>query len=90
MLHTVFDGILRETIVWMFSLVELIYWYLLLVVGDDAADEVGVGVPQSGHELGQLLLVKLAHRAEHALTGLKGTRHLRHPCNLIQTHDTIH
>ena len=32
--------------------------HLLLVVGDDAADEVGVGVPQRGHELGQLLLVQ--------------------------------
>lgn len=48
------------------------------MVGDDAANKVGVGVPQSGHELGQLLLVQLAHCAEHALAGLKGTGHLGH------------
>ena len=64
--------------------------HLLLVVGDDAADEVGVGVPQGGHELGQLLLVELAHRAEHALTGLEGTGHLAHPSHLVQAHDAVH
>lgn len=59
------------------------------MVRDDAADKVGVGVPQSGHELGQLLLVQLAHGAEHALTGLKGTGHLGHARHLIQTHDVV-
>jgi len=63
--------------------------YLLLVVGDDATDKVGVGVPQSGHELGQLLLVQLAHRAEHTLAGLEGTGHFGHG-HLIQTHDAVH
>lgn len=47
--------------------------HLLLVVRDDAADEVRVGVPQCGHEVPQLLLVQLAHCAEHAFTGLERT-----------------
>ena len=59
------------------------------MVGDDAADEVGVGVPERGHELGQLLLVQLPHRAEHALTRLEGPRHLRHPGHLVQAHDAV-
>lgn len=60
------------------------------MVGDDAANKVGVCVPQSGHELGKLLLVQLAHRAEHALACLKGTRHLGHARHLIQTHNAVH
>lgn len=40
---------------------------LLLMVGDDAADKVGVGVAQGGHQFAQLLLVQLPHCAEHAL-----------------------
>ena len=39
------------------------------MVGDDAADEIGVGVPEGLHELGQLFLVELRHGAEHALPG---------------------
>ena len=66
--------------------------HLLLVVGDNTADKVGVGVPQCGHELGERLLVELAHRAEHALLGLIGCAEGRlvHPCYLVQTHDTVH
>lgn len=60
------------------------------MVGDDTANKVGVGVPQSGHELGQLLLVQLAHCAEHALAGLKGPGHLGHARHLVQTHDAVH
>lgn len=48
--------------------------YLLLMVGDDATDKVGVGVPQGSHQLGQLLLVQLSYCSEHALPGLKGPR----------------
>jgi len=48
--------------------------YLLLVVGDDAAYKVGVGVAEGGHQLGQLLLVELGHGAEHTLPGA-GTEH---------------
>ena len=64
----------------------------LLVVGDDAADKVGVGVPQGGHEVGQLLLVQLAHRAEHALLGLVGgtERCVAHASHLVQAHDAVH
>lgn len=43
------------------------------MVGDDTADKVGLGVVKSGHELGQGLLVELAHSTEHALLGLGGT-----------------
>lgn len=65
--------------------------YPLFVVGDDAANKVGVGVSQRGHQLGQLLLVQLPHSAEHALLGLVGgaERRLVHPGNLVQTHDSI-
>ena len=42
---------------------------LLVVVGDDAPHEVGVGVPQGEHELAELLLVQLGHRPEHAPLG---------------------
>lgn len=64
----------------------------LLVVGDDAAHEVGGGVAQRGHELPQLLLVQLPHRAEHALLGLGGAgqRALRHLGHLVQPHDSVH
>lgn len=63
-----------------------------LVVGDDAAHEVGVGVSESGHELGQLLLVELADCAEHALLGfVRGAEgRLVHPGHLVQAHDPIH
>ena len=74
------------------SLCEDLRSHPLLVVGDDAADEVGVGVPQRGHELGQLLLVQLTHGPEHPLLGLIGgtERRLVHPRNLVQTHDPVH
>lgn len=65
--------------------------YLFLVVGDDAADEVRVGVPERGHEVTQLLLVQLAHSAEHALTCFERTVHgVRHSCHLIQADDAVH
>lgn len=44
----------------------------LLVVGNDAADEVGLRVVQRGHQLPQRLLVQLTHRAKHPLLGLGG------------------
>ena len=63
-----------------------------MVVGDDAAYEVGVGVPQRGHEAGEGLLVQLPHRAEHALLRLVGgaERRLRHARHLVQSHDAVH
>ena len=44
---------------------------LLVVVGDDAPDKVGVGVVERGHEFAQLFLVQLAHSAEHAFLGAR-------------------
>lgn len=66
--------------------------YSFLVVGDDAANKVGVGVPQRGHELGERLLVELADRAKHALLGFVGGTESRliHPGHLVQAHDTVH
>lgn len=66
--------------------------YSFLVVGDDAANKVGVGVPQCGHELGERLLVQLADRAKHALLGFVGGTKSRliHPGHLVQAHDTVH
>lgn len=75
--------------------IDGVYGYLtahpLFVVGDDAADKVGVGVPQSCHELRQLLLVQLAHCAKHALLGLVGSakRCLIHSRDLVQTHNSV-
>ena len=37
------------------------------VIGDDAAHEVGIGVPQRRHQARELLFVELTHRAEHTL-----------------------
>lgn len=66
--------------------------YPLLVVGDDAAHEVGVGVAERGHQLGERLLVELAHGAEHALLGLVGRAkgRLGDARDLVQPHDAIH
>jgi len=41
----------------------------LVVVGNDAANKVGVRVPQGVHQLGQLFLVQLRDGPEHALAG---------------------
>lgn len=43
----------------------------LLVVGDDAAEEVGVGVPQRGHQFGERLFIKLTDGPEHSLLCLQ-------------------
>lgn len=60
------------------------------MVGDDAADKVGVGVSERGHQVPQLLLVQLAHGAEHAFTRLEGTVHgIRHSRYFIQADDTV-
>ena len=48
--------------------------HLFLVVGNDAAHEVGVGVVECGHQLAQLLLVRLPHRVEHALARARTER----------------
>lgn len=61
------------------------------MVGDDAANKVGIRVPQCGHQLWQLLLVQLSHGAEHALLGLVGGTKscLIHASNLVQTHNSV-
>lgn len=48
--------------------------YPFLVVWDDTAQEVGVRVPQRGHQLGERLLVELADCPEHSLLGLESGR----------------
>lgn len=66
------------------------------MVGDDAAEEVGVGVPQRGHQLGERLLVQLADSPEHSLLRLQSCRSERdRPAvfsrgHLVQTHDPVH
>lgn len=62
------------------------------MVGDDAADKAGVGVPQSGHELGERLLVELPHCTEHSLFGFIGCPEscLIHSCHLVQAYDAVH
>lgn len=52
---------------WNFALRDQLY--PLLVVRDDASDEVGLGVVQCGHEFCQRLLVELSYCAEHSLLG---------------------
>lgn len=61
------------------------------MIGDDAANKVGVGVPQGGHEFGQLFLIQLTHGAEHALLSLISSTKccLVHACNLVQTHNSV-
>ena len=41
--------------------------YLLLMVGDDAADKVRMCLVEGLHQIGQLLLVELTNRTEHTL-----------------------
>lgn len=66
--------------------------YPLLVVRDDAAHKVGVGVAERGHQLGEGLLVELAHSAEHPLLRLVGRAKgcLGDAGDLVQPHDAIH
>ena len=61
------------------------------MVRDDTADEVGLGVVQGCHELGQGLLVELAHCPEHSLLGLGGTGHgaVRHLGEGIQANNAV-
>lgn len=66
--------------------------YALLVIRNDAANEVGVGVAESSHQLGEGFFVELPDGAKHALLGfICGAKScLSHTSNLIQTHDAIH
>lgn len=64
--------------------------YLFLMIWNDAADKVWVGVPQGGHELRQLLLVQLTHGAEHALASLERPGHFGHPGHFVQADNALH
>ena len=43
--------------------------YLLLVVGNDTPDKVGVGVVECHHESAELFFVRLTNCVEHSLPG---------------------
>lgn len=43
--------------------------YPFFMIWNDAADKVGVGIPQGGHQFGQLLLIELSNSTEHAFLG---------------------
>lgn len=65
------------------------------VIGNDAPDEVRVGVSERDHELGQLFLVELRNRAEHALASARaklsvGEGLLGHPDDLRVLPDVTH
>lgn len=45
--------------------------YPFLMVRDDAAQEVGVGVAEGGHQFSEGLFVELSHSAKHALLRLQ-------------------
>lgn len=62
------------------------------MIWNDAANEVGVGVAESGHQLGERLLVELPDGSEHALLGFicRAKRGLSHPSDLIQTYNSVH
>ena len=62
----------------------------LLMVGDDAADEAGVGVAESGHEAAQGLLVELSHCPEHAPAWAATRRAIPKAAHLLQPHDALH
>lgn len=75
----------------MYKEVIIVCIYSFIVVGDDAADKIGVGVPQCRHELGERLLVELSHGAKHAFFCFIGSTKgcLVHSCHLVQAHNAI-
>lgn len=64
--------------------------HLLLVVGDDTADEAGVGVAQCGHEAAQGFLIELSHCPEHASAGAAARWAIPKAAHLLQPHDPLH
>lgn len=66
--------------------------YPLLVIRNDAANEVGVGVSESCHQLGERLFVELPDGSEHALLGFirRAKSCLSHTSDLIQTYNSVH
>ena len=70
----------------------LLSTYPLLVIWNDAAHKVRVGVAERRHQLGERFFVELPDCTKHALLGFIGRAKscLRHPRDLIQTHDPVH
>lgn len=60
------------------------------MVGDDTADEAGVGVAERGHEAAQGLLVELSHCPEHAPAGAAAGGAIPKAVHLLQPHDALH
>lgn len=62
------------------------------MIWNDAAYEVGVGVSEGCHELGERLFVELPDGAEHALLGFicRAKSCLSHASDLIQTYNSVH
>lgn len=62
----------------------------LLVIGDDAADEAGVGIAERGHQATQGLLVELPHRPEHPAARAAARWTIPEAAHLLQPHDALH
>lgn len=62
----------------------------LLVIGDDAADETGVGIAECGHEAAQRFLVELPHSPEHPTAGATSRRTIPEAAHLLQPHNALH
>lgn len=64
----------------------------LLVIWNDAANKIGIGVSERCHQLGERFFVQLPNSTKHALLGLvcRAKSSLCYSSDLIQTHDTIH
>lgn len=62
----------------------------LLVVGNDTADEAGVGVAECGHEAAQGLLVELSHCPEHAPARAATRWAIPKAVHLLQPHNALH
>lgn len=66
------------------------------MVGDDAAQEVGVGVAEGGHQFSEGLFIELPHGAKHALLRLEPSGPKIHRStvlagrHLVQTHNPLH
>lgn len=65
--------------------------YPLLMIRNDAANEVGVGVSESCHQFGERLLVELPNSTEHAFLGFicRAKSCLSHTSDLIQTYNAV-
>lgn len=60
------------------------------MIGDDAADETGVGVAECGHEAAQGFLVELPHGPEHSTAGAASWGAIPEAAHLLQPHNALH